>query len=602
MERKKTGKHGQLGKYELLEELGRGGMGEVWKARDTQLQRFVAIKLLHTDLQDDPDFISYFMREARLVASLRHPNIVQIHDFQLAGKPGEDVQAYMVMDYIEGGTLASAIRGTVRKGIFWSASEIVDLFTAISLALDYAHQQGMIHRDIKPANILLGQSIASGHALGEPVLTDFGIARWQGGSSTVTGFVGTPLYISPEQAQSRPVDARSDLYSLGIILYEVLTGVTPFNGDNPLAIMLQHVEDQPPQPALANPLVSPALSAVVLQSIAKDPYKRFPSASAMTVALAQAFNLPVPSRLNRPEEKHEQPVNYNPLQPRAGMTPVPPSFASPAPPPSFTPVARNYPEPHAPFTPSPHEMNRMTPTASENTRMTPAANFSSAPPQPGAITPYVPTQQPTGIPPTIGPGTPRLPMQSGKRQRQGFFARPWLLVICLICVGLLLLGTGAAVLVPRLFPASGASTPTTSSSVFGQIRFLSSSSAARGTFDELQVDLSNVPPPPAGQVYYAWLTQANSESPTVPHWLLQVNNGTIHYLYTSVPAQTNLFPASNLFLISAESTSSTPVVPDPEPALHFYYALITHPAPASLTFAVKGCPTNNINSATNPCR
>src|SRR5437588_1210484 len=132
----------RLGKYELLERLGQGGMGEVWKARDTQLQRYVAIKLLRADLQDNPDFGAYFKREARLVAALRHPNIVQIHDFQVAERQNENAQAYMVMDYIEGGTLAGAMRGSIRMGVFWPASDIVDLFASISLALDYAHRQG----------------------------------------------------------------------------------------------------------------------------------------------------------------------------------------------------------------------------------------------------------------------------------------------------------------------------------------------------------------------------------------------------------------------------------------------------------------------------
>src|SRR5258708_14055205 len=177
----------QLGKYALLEILGRGGMGEVWKARDTQLQRYVAIKLLHADLQANPDFVTHFMREARLVASLRHPNIVQIHDFQLTNTQGASVKAYMVMDYIAGGTLAGSLRETVRRGRWLPDAAIVQLFTALSLALDYAHRQGMVHRDIKPANILLDTSAVQGQALGEPILTDFGIARLQGpAASTLT--------------------------------------------------------------------------------------------------------------------------------------------------------------------------------------------------------------------------------------------------------------------------------------------------------------------------------------------------------------------------------------------------------------------------------
>src|SRR5215471_20530330 len=145
----------RLGKYELLERLGQGGMGEVWKARDTQLRRFVAIKFLHANFQSDPDFVTHFMREAQFVASLQHPNIIQIHDFQLTDIKGSSVTAYMVMDYVEGGTLADYIRGTSRQGLFPPAEDIVYLFTSISLALDYAHQKGMVHRDIKPANILM---------------------------------------------------------------------------------------------------------------------------------------------------------------------------------------------------------------------------------------------------------------------------------------------------------------------------------------------------------------------------------------------------------------------------------------------------------------
>ncbi len=205
----------RLGKYELLTRLGQGGMGEVWKARDTQLRRYVAIKFLHTNLQDNPDFVTHFMREAQLVASLQHPNIVQIHDFQLADTQGSGITAYMVMDYIEGGTLADYIRATSRKGIFPPSPDIVYLFSTIGLALDYAHQKGMVHRDIKPANIMMDKRTTS-NPMGEPILTDFGIARLQGGATSFTrAGIGTPLYISPEQASGFTVDERSDLYSLG---------------------------------------------------------------------------------------------------------------------------------------------------------------------------------------------------------------------------------------------------------------------------------------------------------------------------------------------------------------------------------------------------
>src|SRR5260370_29786564 len=256
----------------------------------------------------------------------------------------------MWTDYIEGETLVDYSRKRVRKGRFPPAADIVYLFTAVSLALDYAHQKGMMHSDSKPANILLDKTATMGKGTGEPILTDFGIARLQGAStSTVTrALIGTPLYMSPEQAGSRIVDERSDLYSLGIILYEMVTGVTPFRGDNPIAIMMQHVQERPTPPDLINTNISPSLSTVVLQSIAKDPKARFPTATAMTVALAQALDQPVHTNLSKPRSVNEQP-DYNPLQPSApstGMTPHPPTFTASSTAPS-TPASAGYPSPHS---------------------------------------------------------------------------------------------------------------------------------------------------------------------------------------------------------------------------------------------------------------
>jgi serine/threonine protein kinase len=556
-------------------------MGEVWKARDTQLQRYVAIKLMHADLQGSPDFVAHFTREARLVAALRHPNIVQIHDFQFSGTQGETAQAYMVMDYIEGGTLASAIRNNVSKGTLWSANEIVELFAAISLALDYAHEQGMIHRDIKPANILLDRSLAGSRDLGVPILTDFGIARWHGSGSTVSGFVGTPLYISPEQAQSQPVDARSDLYSLGIILYEVLTGVTPFRGDNPLGIMLQHVEEPPPAPSLINPLVSPALSAVVLRSIAKDPRERFPSATAMTRALAQAFNLPIPALLEKPGEKQE-PLTHNPLQPRSGAGSVAPHLA-PTPPRTFTPVTENVPEPRQ-LLASP--MNKQSQVAS-GVNNTPTAKSSPAPS--------------VGSQPSLTSPVQPLPVGTARAGRRTF-PRKWLLLVSLGCLALLLLGFGAAVVAPHLFPAPSTTPTPASSAVAGRILFLSNSYAPKGVFNTLQIDLTSISYPPSGLVYYAWLISANSETPTIPHWSLQVNNGAIHALYTSPAPQTDLFTFGDRLLITTEDAANTPVIPYPLPVRHLYYAIISHTPTSSPSFAVRYCPTSNVDSASNPCR
>ena len=538
----------RLGKYELTERLGRGGMGEVWRAFDTGLRRNVAIKILHADLQENPDFITHFMREAQLVASLHHPNIVQIHDFQLVETQGSSVKAFMVMDYIEGGTLAEYIAATVRKGIFPPASEIAALFTAIGLALDYAHQKGMIHRDIKPENILLDKTTGTGRAPGEPILTDFGIARMQGATdSTLTrAWLGTPRYLSPEQAEGHSIDKRTDLYSLGIVLYEILTGITPFRGDNPFAIMMQHVHQQPPPPALINPAITPALSAVVLQSIAKDPAARFPSASAMALALTQAFNLPVPASLSPTRSIGQR--DYNPLQP-----------STPPPGPDARPPAGI---------------------------ATPQGSYS---PVPGG---YAQAQvlSPPAIPPVLDSAgkneapTPALPPPKRPRRRN--------LYIALAACTLLVLGIGTFFAIPPLFSQhgnQGTPTPGAASNVVGTIVFQHSSNALT-TFDQVQITINHIANPPAGTTYYAWLETSGSDT-VYPHWSLQVSNGAIHKTYPGSGQHSDLYTPSTLFLITAENVA-TPVIPNPSGRL--YYATITH-ASGTPTFEIKQCPQSGVN-------
>lgn len=570
--------HEQLDKYELLEQLGKGGMGEVWKARDTNLRRYVAIKLLHADLQANPDFVAHFMREAQLVASLRHPNIVQIHDFQLIDRRGSNIKAYMVMDYLEGGTLASYLHNTTRKGIFPRPNEMVDLFASISSALDYAHQTGMIHRDIKPANILLDRPVVAGKAIGEPILTDFGIARLQGTStSTVTrAFLGTPLYISPEQAASEEVDRRSDLYSLGIVLYEMLAGVTPFQGDNPFTVMMKHIHEKPISPDSINPRISPALAAVMLQSIAKNPQERFPTAAAMTAALAQALNVPVPASLSSLYRGNSSSVSRPFLQAGNQQSSVPPALIN-------TPTILNTPTSTNTFTMS---SSFSVPPASggiedqEKTALSSRIREASYQTPPGRV--YEP-----GI--ALPPQPVAAPLQPTRSRKTLFI---------LLAALLLLSGTGASVLLLVKNAQNTNSTQNAANKVVGQIVFTRSANASAPIFDQLKIDLTDIAALPGGKAYYAWLIvlpNAEEKEPTDPSWALQMSNGAIHGTYASASPSTDLFAHSSKFLITEEDTNPAPIIPNTDLNMRKYYALLPS-APSSSpspSFEVRQCPTGD---------
>lgn len=256
------------GRYEIVNHIARGGMAEVYLAHDLMLDRRVALKVLFPELSTDRNFVERFRREAQAAANLSHPNIVSIYDW------GEEEGTYfIVMEYIEGRTLGGIIRN---EGPLL-AERMAEIGADVAGALAFAHRSGMVHRDVKPGNVLISPS-------GQVKVTDFGIARAVNSDQdlTQTGAVmGTATYFSPEQAQGNRVDGRSDVYSLGVVLYEMAAGRPPFSGDNPMSIAYKHVREQPVPPRSVNPDVPEALEAIVLQAMAKNPNDRYSSAEEL---------------------------------------------------------------------------------------------------------------------------------------------------------------------------------------------------------------------------------------------------------------------------------------------------------------------------------
>src|SRR5437764_752893 len=297
------------GRYRLLRPLGTGGMASVYLAEDLRLGRRVAVKVLHPQFASDPPFVARFAYEARIAAGLAHPNIVQVYD---VGHDGD--RHYIVMEYVEGETLKDLI---TRQGALPVARALA-IIDGVLAALELAHAHNLIHRDIKAQNILL----TSG---GDVKVTDFGIARELSGTAastlTLAGMVlGTVHYFAPEQAQGRPAVPQSDVYAAGIVLYEMLTGTLPFDAENPLAVALQQINQAPTRPTRLNAAIPPAVEAIVLKALAKNPAGRFAGAAEMKAAMdAARSGAAQPTRLTTRAVAAAPTIQMRPPPPRSTL-------------------------------------------------------------------------------------------------------------------------------------------------------------------------------------------------------------------------------------------------------------------------------------------
>lgn len=290
----------QFGPYQIAAPLGEGGMAAVYKAYQPAMERYVALKILPRHFAEDPQFIARFQREAILLAKLQHPHILPVFDYGQA-----DGFTYIVMPFVLSGTLMDSLTGSPLP-----LPRIRQVISQVGDALDYAHARGLIHRDIKPSNILVDES-------GNCLLTDFGLARMMEDTAKLTSsgtIMGTPVYMAPEQGSGKQVDARSDIYSLGVVLYEMATGRVPYNAETPIAVVFKHINDPLPPARTINPGLPEAVELVTFKALAKNPEDRYQTAGG----LAQAIQKAIPETISSPAKRDAQ-------RKQASSQPTPPT-------------------------------------------------------------------------------------------------------------------------------------------------------------------------------------------------------------------------------------------------------------------------------------
>jgi eukaryotic-like serine/threonine-protein kinase len=520
----------RIGKYELYKHMATGKMSELWIGRDPQSRSYAIVRVFYTTHHANSEEMLQFRQQAEQVAALHHPNIARIYDLSIipSRNPASQVASMvcLVTEYIEGQSLAEYMLNTPGRARARPGAEVVQIFAPLGEAIDYAHQQGVIHGNLKPTNILLRKGSGAGQP-GEPVLTDFGFLKLLEPRSGTA----RPFYLSPEEVRGQPATRQSDTYSLGVMLYEFCTGVLPFRGSRPIAIMMQHLNTPPTPPALMNTALPSALTNVILRSLAKEPARRFASASSIAVGLAQSLNVPIPESLS--QSARIQAIMHE-LKDAQALQPFSETDTSP-----FS-------------TATPSQKNG----ASARRRSGKSATGTEFPPV------------------------------ARSRTRRRSTLNPWLLasILALFFAGF---GTVATLL---LAPQNNKSA--SQNRIVGHAYFANSGqfnvSGPQGINDELQLSLSGIPNPPAGKSYYAWLLADRSVSESLPISLgpLRLDHGNIQLLYRGDAQHTNLLQVASRFLITIEDTghptgnplidtstwryyAEIPAIPGPTDKLHF---------------------------------
>jgi serine/threonine-protein kinase len=417
-----------LGQYRIDSLIGLGGMASVYRGQHLALDRNVAIKVLPARYLSDAAFVERFRQEARLVARLRHPNILDVYDF--GEVPGGLL--YIVTELMEGGTLAAHLGTPMR------VEEVVRIAREIGAGLDHAHGRGILHRDLKPGNVLFTED-------GEAVIADFGLAKileGNGGLTQVGTVLGTPEYMSPEQALGRPLDRRTDVYSMGVLAYTMLTGAVPFHGDSPLATMVAHVHEPLPPPRKRNPTISEDVERVLLKAMAKAPEERYDSAGELAAALAEAVSAgpaPLPDSGAFVAAETRRRASFTPPTRPAGPERDQSDVETPPP---LTTAAQPVSPPPQPVSPLPQQVSDPAQPTIASVGLASASVQPASAPAPSASTPFTPPSGGVGSQAGAGP-----PVRA-KRKR---------LFAAAAASGAVVLVAAVLVLMTRL----GASTPAT---------------------------------------------------------------------------------------------------------------------------------------------